>query len=140
MKLWISGEVHADVIDEYRICRNLIEQKCNKLFEKASYGGGLEKFAFIGIILPDSMVDSYEEVKTFDAVRRVAEFWLRIDFNTFKRSERHVKTRLMCKSLECAVKQLQGLNVNDFNHDAFLGDFNILMTQILENDECISSQ
>jgi hypothetical protein len=62
MKLWMSGEIQADIADSYRGIRNSIEIEVNRLLNNANIDIKIQEWAVIPIILSENITEQYPEV------------------------------------------------------------------------------
>ena len=59
MKLWMSGEVDADVGD---VARNLIEPIVNNILGQLSTPDKIDEWSFISIILSEKFMSGFPEI------------------------------------------------------------------------------
>ena len=123
MKLWMSGEIHIDVGDDYRQARAKIEKSINEALNPQNYGEGVQKWNFIAIILPQGWGENYPEVKKYNRKGRSIEFRLKIDFDEFRVSSSIVQEKLICQSLLRSLKLVREMNIENINLDNWEGDF-----------------
>ena len=109
-KLWISGEVQADVGDSFRRASNAIEGEVNQLLERISLGEKVQEWAYIAIIRKEDHPD-YDEVIKKSSRGKALEFRLKIPHAAFASASPEEQIRLMLKSLSRSVTLMAELGV-----------------------------
>ncbi len=122
MKLFMSGEIQADVTDEYSNASNEIEELLAPLLRPRDYGPGLKGWYDIVMITPWRDDKNYPEVKKYSKRNKEVEFRLRINHRAFKRADALGKRKLICKSLLRSIKLMSKMNIPDFDHARFSSD------------------
>jgi hypothetical protein len=62
--LWMSGEIQADVGDEFRLAMNEIQSSVNAVLSSFDYGNGLEEWAVIPMILEEALKVTWRSIST----------------------------------------------------------------------------
>ena len=84
MKLWISGEVEADIFEKFRVAINSIEHKVNAVIEGKSYFKNLDGWDVIAIIRND---EYFNEITKYSAKKEEMDFRLRVNYLEFKNAD-----------------------------------------------------
>lgn len=112
----------SDVGDDFREARKEVESLLNIRLSENDYGEGLEKLAFIGMILsPEG--PSYKEVKKYSKRDKTAEFRLRIDHAAFRNADKHEQRRLTVEAIARAIALLPTLGIRGFDDKKLEKDF-----------------
>lgn len=98
MKLWMSGEVDADVADAYQSARRKIVASVNDRLQRVDFAAGCKELAVIAIICHDCDPE-YKEIVKYHRGRGVAEFRLKIDYQSFLDSNEDDRTKLVLDML-----------------------------------------
>jgi hypothetical protein len=77
MNIWMSGEIQDDVGYAFTQARNDVEGTLNAVVADRDYGNGVQKWAFIPIILPRED-ERWGEIRKYHKRRKVVEFRLKI--------------------------------------------------------------
>ena len=109
-KLWISGEIQADVGDSFRRASNAIEGAVNQLLPGISLPEKVEEWAFIAIIREEDHPD-YDEVIKKSSRGKTLEFRLKIPHAVFISASANEQIRLMLQALSRSVTLMEGLGV-----------------------------
>src|SRR5271165_3145107 len=110
-KLWMSGEIQADVGDAFRKASNAVEAELNRLLEGFVFGGKVEEWAFIAIIRKEDHPD-YDEVTRKSSRGKVLEFRLKIPHAEFASASPHEQICLILKALSRSVTLMEKLGVS----------------------------
>lgn len=121
MKLWMSGELQSDVADLHREARRIVETKLNESFTQRDYGGGLDKWIFIAMIL-GADAPPYEEIKKYDGKKKTCEFRLRIDYPSFKSADTNQRAGLLCQALLECLNYLDAMNLRGVETEQIRAD------------------
>ena len=115
MKLWMGGEVQADVTDLHRVARKEVQDSVNRVIGAKEYGGGVGEWAYLAIILNGEIGAQYPEVSKYKKRVRECEFRLKIDHGAFKEATDLVRRQLLLGSLVRSVELMAGLGIEDFD-------------------------
>lgn len=120
MKVWIGGEIIAEISDEYRIARNSVEKKMNSHLADKTYEMNLDSWDCIGIIRDD---DNFSEVTRFSPKKKDMDYRLRIDLNEFKNNDFFGREKLIYKMLMRSLEMIStkkniGAGIFDLKKDA----------------------
>lgn len=110
MKLWMSGEIQADIADAYRQARKIVEVEFNRLLAEVSLAESKE-WAFIAIIREEDSPD-YGEVVKKSPKDKGFEFRLKIPHAEFLAASSTEKTGLIFKALSRSVDLMGQLGVS----------------------------
>ncbi|MEN2474771.1 hypothetical protein [Burkholderia sp. GS2Y] len=119
MKLWMSGEVDADIGDGEHVARNAIEPIVNGCLDKISFLEGFEKWAFISIILSDKFLPGFPEVAKISSKGKVLEFRFHIPHEIFKQAGSEMKMSMLFDALNRSVDMMSSLKVSSESQDKF---------------------
>jgi hypothetical protein len=114
MKLWMSGEIQADVADAYRVARKSIEEAVNQRLQAVKLSTPFQKWAFIAIIRAEDHPD-YGEVKQKDTKRGVIEFRLKVEHQAFLNADAGHQKQLIIEALKRSVSMMAQMGVAE--HD-----------------------
>lgn len=106
MKLWIGGEISADVADAFREARSVVEHTINSVISPTDYGLELESWDCIAIIRDD---DEFTERTRFDRKSRDMDFRLVLDYARFKaaaaREQQSMIVEMLLRSLNVLAEK-----------------------------------
>jgi len=112
MKLWISGEITADVADSYRGARKRLEESVNEMLKSLPLRSEVLKWAFIAIIRPDHHAD-YAEFSKRHLDRKVLEFRLKIDYQKFLVSSPAQQATMILEALDRSVEMMAQMGIEE---------------------------
>ena len=119
MKLWMSGEIMADVADAYRSARSAVVSGVNQRLKLLSLKTDFQEWAVIGIIRPDDLPD-YHEIYKADTRRKVLEFRLKIDHSSFGTSDVLHQRMLVIEALKRSVQKMPEFGVEKQDCDQLM--------------------
>jgi hypothetical protein len=128
MKIWMSGEVQADVYDGYVNARKKIEAVFNAKFSEKDFGLGVIKLAYVGILRAIDSQD-FDEVKKYRKREQTVEFRLKIPHNVFLLASDPERIELVAASLLRAVKWLPEMQIKDFDCETFEAEVILLFQE-----------
>jgi hypothetical protein len=118
MKLWMSGEIQADVADAYREARKIVEVEVNRVLGEISVEEAKE-WAFIAIILDEESSTYGEIVKKKKSSRGTElEFRLKIPHAKFLAASPGERISLIYKALSRSVSLMEQLGVSSDTQNA----------------------
>ncbi|MBA9901141.1 Imm44 family immunity protein [Burkholderia cepacia] len=112
MKLWMSGEVEADLADTYRVARNAIEPVVNRALEGIEFDQKTEKWTLIPIILSDTFLSGFPEIVKRSSKGTVLEFRLQIPHEEFKQASSEEKMAMLFDALSRSIDLMPKLKVS----------------------------
>ena len=112
MKLWISGEITADVADAYRAARKQVEQSVNEALKSMALRTEMLKWAFIAIIRRDDHPD-YREFTKRHLDRKVLEFRLKIDHDKFLVSPPEQQAAMIIEALNRSLQLMPEMGIEE---------------------------
>lgn len=112
MKLWMSGEIQADVDDAFMKGMNAIEAGVNQLLGEISLEEKADEWDFIAIILSEDILSQYPEVVKKSSRGKSLEFRLRIPHSEFLSANSRQRIRLIFQALLRSVDLMAGLGVS----------------------------
>jgi len=116
-KFWWSGETQADVGDAFAKTMKAIAAELNRLLADVSFGGKVEQWAFVPIILEEDSPD-YDEVVKKSSRGKVLEFRLKIPHAEFLAATPADRIRLILKALARSVDLMGQLGVSTDTQNA----------------------
>ncbi len=81
MKLWVGGEISAEVADSFRLARGTVEKAINEVIGNKSYDVDLNAWDCIAILRDD---DAFKEIVKYSPKKKEVEFRLKISFERFR--------------------------------------------------------
>jgi len=111
MKLWMSGEIQADVDSAYMKARNVIQPAVNRLLAAVSIPGKVDEWDFIAIIREEDSPD-FDEVVKKSAQGKELEFRLKIPHAEFLAASPADRIGLIFKALSLSVDLMAQLGVS----------------------------
>lgn len=105
MKLWMSGEVDADVYDAFRAARQDVESAVAAVLARESFGPPALEWAVIPIIRSEDHPD-YRELVQFHARRTTVEFRLRVSHVQFRSGTSGQQRGLLVQALLRSLSML----------------------------------
>ena len=125
MIIWMSGELQADIGDACAAAQNEMEHVMNLALKGTDYSGGqIVKWALIPTILNSRFLKStgYAEIRKYHKKRRVIEFRLRIDHDSFKAADDAGKRRLIFEMILRSIEEARQMKIPAFDFDRFAAD------------------
>lgn len=124
MKVWISGELQADIGEAFRVAANEIESTINTAIEDKDYGTGVVEWALIPTILNPQFERStgYNEIRRYWRKKRETEFRLKIDHASFKAADDLGRRRLILEMILQSIDDARRMKIPTFNLDRFAAD------------------
>lgn len=111
MKLWMSGEIQADVADAYRNARKAVETEVNRLLAEVPLSERHEEWAVIAIIREEDSPE-YGEVVKKSPTGEEFEFRLRIPHAEFLAATPAKRVGLIFKAVGRSVDLMGQLGVS----------------------------
>ena len=110
--IWISGEIQADVDDDFGPASNEIEAAINSSLASKAFGKGFARLSLIPII---RLIDSpdYDEIRKYHKKDRDFEFRLKIPHAKFKAADPVGQRRLIMENILRAVDEMKKMRVKD---------------------------
>ena len=109
MKLWIGGEIQADIADAFRISRRTVESAINDVIADKSYDLAINSWDVIAIVRDD---DSFDEVTRYSKRRLDMDYRLRIDYLRFRNGDDRERAALICEMLLRSLRLLRSTSLN----------------------------
>lgn len=81
MKLWIGGEVCAEVADSFRYARIIVEKAVNEAISEKNYAVNFNSWDCIAILRDDK---AFKEITKYSLKKKEMDFRLQIDFDKFR--------------------------------------------------------
>jgi hypothetical protein len=116
MKLWISGEIQADIVDAFCDALREVEEAVNAVIEKQDYHLPLEGWDCIAIIRDDSV---FEELTRYSKKKKDMDFRLKVDYAAFKAADARCQRVMLCGMLMRSLELLKtkGIAVGELETD-----------------------
>lgn len=116
-KFWWSGETQADIGDAFARTMKAIAAELNRLLADVSFGGKVEQWAFIPIILEEDS-HGYDEVVKKSSRGKVLEFRLKIPHAEFLAASSTERIGLILQALARSVDLMGQLGVSTDTQNA----------------------
>lgn len=113
MKLWMSGEVDADVGDGEHVARNLIEPIVNNILGQLSTPDKIDEWSFISIILSEKFMSGFPGIAKKSKNKKKLEFRLNIPHDEFKGADEKGKISLIFDAMFRSVDLMSDLGVSE---------------------------
>ena len=110
--LWISGEIMADIGEDFRLAANEVEDSFNAALDRLDFGRGFSRLCLIPIVLSEDG-PNYGEVRRYHKKRRDFEFRLKIPHAAFKAADTLGQRRLIMENILRAVEEMKKMRVKD---------------------------
>ncbi|HHL0973840.1 immunity 44 family protein [Bacillus thuringiensis] len=118
MKFFLSGELEGDIAEEFINIISEISSELEKL-NNNNYGSEVEKISIIPIVVkitPEyEAAGFFKERKLFKKKSKVADFRLRIDYETFLLADDSGRKILIIKNIIQSIRILGKRAKSDFN-------------------------
>lgn len=118
MKLWIGGEIQAEVADSFRMARLSVEKTINENLENKNYDILLTDWDCIAILRDD---DDFAERTTYSKKKKDMDFRLKIDYSAFTKSDSKQQESLIFQMLQRSISILKQKEVG-FGIDQLIAD------------------
>ena len=102
----MSGEVEGDPGTAYMAVSRTLERAVAPKFAPIDYGGGLERWTFIGIVRDD---EAMEEIFRVNKKRKEFESRVQIPFREFARADEIARRKLLVEAMLRALDRLPSL-------------------------------
>jgi hypothetical protein len=115
VKLWIGGEIQADIGDAFRDARSSVERAINAEIETKHYDIPLSAWDVIAIIRDDT---DFPEISKYSLKKNDMDFRLAIDHEAFKSGTRLEQQRLVYSMLLRSLSLLRekGISGSGIEH------------------------
>jgi Immunity protein 44 len=133
MKLWMSGEIEADVDDAYMKARNVIQAQVNRLLDRVSLEGKADEWDFIAIIRREDSPD-YDEVARHSSRGKSLEFRLKIPHPEFLAAGPAERMRLIFRALFRSIVLMEKLGVSPNTQSTLQTILSRAETEIIRQD------
>ncbi|OZG70207.1 hypothetical protein BTA51_27465 [Hahella sp. CCB-MM4] len=113
MKLWIGGELQADVADNFRAARKKVENAINDEITRGSYEVNLVDWDCIAILREDN---EFKEITKYSSSKKEMDYRLNINFQEFKNASAEKQESMifdMLKRSLTLLKEKKGINVGE---------------------------
>lgn len=111
MKLWISAELDADVVEKHRSARKLILGKVNERLMSQTFTSPWKSWDFISIIMSER--EFYNEIAKKSKKDMSLEFRLKIDHDKFLKATQKQANKLLLEALDCSVDKMSRMDVTN---------------------------
>lgn len=103
MLIGMTSELHALVGDAEHVARNKIKPIMVRLLDGVVLECGAEKLTFISVVMPDELVEHYQEVKRYHKVRKTVEARVQLPFYEFKDASGAKQIEMMFDALSRSI-------------------------------------
>ena len=115
MKLWMSGEVEADVGEALRHARAAVQAAVNDRLADTDYGGGVTEWTFITMISSGRIAPDQPEIKRYHRRDGSLEFRLRVNHTAFRAASSVGREQLLFEALRRSLDVIPALRVANFD-------------------------
>lgn len=125
MKYWMTGEVHRDVSDKFRLIRNEFQTKISNYLDPKDYGSGVNEWYYFATILPEGALkpELFPEIKKYIRSKREVDIRLRVDFDSFAKADDTEARRLIAESILLSIDiGKKELNIPNFDFESYRDD------------------
>lgn len=112
-KFWWSSETDADISDSCSHLMQEIDARLNQLLGGIDFGGKVEQWAFIPIILPENVASSFPEVARKSSRGKVLEFRVKVSHSEFLSANQSQRANLIFQALSRSVERMASLGVSE---------------------------
>lgn len=119
VKLWMSGEIQADIGDEFREARKVVEHAVNEGLG-TNYGAGFTGWVLIAIIMEHAHPD-YGEIKRYRK-KDGFELRLKIDHAAFKSASATEQQKLIASIVRRSITEMRTLAAKNVDYDRLQAD------------------
>lgn len=123
MKLWMSAELSGTYVEPYFEVSKTIENTFNQTLSENDYGQSVEKWVYIGILLPQGIAGYHQESEDYRKNDKKLYFRLTIDSEQFKRGDKATQMQLVCQSLLRSLDLPVVKKLLSFNSEQLKKDF-----------------
>lgn len=109
MKLWISGEIEADIGDSFRYVQNKVETLVNDTLLIKNYGNGIDEWDVIMIITQEGGKESFR----FNKRTKATDVRINVDYCNYKNSDPIQREVLFLDHLIRSLDHLKEFNIQD---------------------------
>lgn len=125
--LLLSGELDAEVADQYRAIRKEVENALNHALGDQDYGDVLNEIGIIPIILGPRFSEGRTERRLVKRAEKTADYRLFIDYKDWAAGSQGDRKRLLVKNVLACVKdidrKLKGTSTQNASRRTFVGFF-----------------
>lgn len=126
MKFLISSEVYKEVGEKVRRVFHLsMEKLIKENFLNKSYGGGIETWGYIPIVMPADLLPQqfFQEIKKYRKNKKEVEFRLKIDYDKFLTAGEREVSKMIAESMLRSVDIAEAeFGIKDFDFASFRND------------------
>jgi hypothetical protein len=106
VRFFFSGEIDAEVADEFREVRQAVERALHNALGRESYGNALESIGVIPMILGPRSLDRRKERRLVQRAKKSADYRLIIDYAAWCKGSRDDRVQLLVRNLLEAVDDI----------------------------------
>ncbi|MGB8352285.1 MAG: Imm44 family immunity protein [Chthoniobacteraceae bacterium] len=126
MKLWIGGELSADIADVYRQARIIVENAINSTIQEVDYRLELDGWDCITIIRDD---ENFGEKLSYSKKKREMDFRLRVDHLRFRSADVLSRQAMLVQMLLRSIEILKQKGLSEEGLDRLLQDVRLVAQQ-----------
>lgn len=130
MRFFFSGELDAQIADDYRPVRRLVESVLNASLSSKEYGGVINEIAIIPIILGPSFSLNRKERCLVRKGEQAADYRLFIDFEEFRCASEKERVVLLVRNVLEAVGDIQRKLKKSFDGQQLRNDILLLFPEV----------
>ena len=107
MRFFFSGELDAEVADQYKSVRKEIEATLNGRLGDRDYGGVLNEIAIVPMILEPRFSEGRKERRLIKRAEKVADYRLFIDYKAWGAGSNEDRKRLLVENVLASVRDIE---------------------------------
>jgi immunity protein 44 of polymorphic toxin system len=129
MRFFFSGEVDAQVGDQYRRVRREVAATLNAQLGDRDYGGALNEIAIIPMILGPRFAQGRKERRLIKHAEKIADYRLFIDYDAWIAGTEDDRKRLLVENILASVRDI-ARKLNGFDGERLAQDIRNLFPKI----------
>ena len=129
MKLWLSGQVEAEVGDAFRQTMNEIERLVNDKIGNNDYGKGLASWDIIFFILEGDSQESFN----FDKRTATSDIRISLNCQNFKSLDLKERKKIFIESLIRSLDELRDRGVTGVNWENLKADLSDIERDLINS-------
>jgi hypothetical protein len=119
MKLWIGGEIIADVADAFREARKRVEQAINLGLSGKDYNIPISDWDCIVILRDD---EEFKEITKYSEKSHSMDFRLKLSYEQFKKGDGMYREKMIFHLLQRSLEILKGKWLSGQGIDKLIDD------------------
>ena len=130
MRFFFSGELDAEIADQYRVIRQEVEAALNDGLGDQDYGGVLNEIGIIPMILGPGFSEGRKERRLVKRDEKTADYRLFIDYKEWTAGSRSDRKRLLLENVLACVEDIDRKLKGGFNGKRLSQDIRRLFPEV----------